>query len=452
MDTVAVFIFSLSFPLLCVLTVFPSAGQAVSGLFPHLSLVFLLSLSGGFFFRKRRQFLFITGIVCLTICCVLYLCSVFHYYGTEDRSEVCAVEGTLIRDSSYGSSGNLVLSLYLEKAQNNYGNTVSVRGSIRAVSKERAVLCAGTKVRLEGSFSGDLFVCSRENGLAVTSKGRLNFIRENLILLMQKRLENCSMGEMLLLGRTGRSEELATLASQCGCMHVLALSGMHLNIIGGGVYRTVKKLTGRKTPARILSIVSALVFLLAAGPGPSLLRSFLFFVLFFLPSDERLAAAFIIQLAFFPWTVFTQGAAYGYISAFALIFLSPYVRQTLRLFLPDAAAGLAGASAAVLLLNAPLQILLTGEWHPAALLAGPFAALVVSLQMSVCLICLAFPLPFFQKLSGHIASFLAQLFTFAGRLPAASWTAFAVFAACIVFAGAASRAVGWQLRRKYIKS
>ena len=452
MDTAAVFFFVLLFPVLCILTVYPSAGQFLNRFYPCFSFMILIALPGGFFFRKLRQCLFITGITLLMTCSVLYLSCLSEYHCALDRDEICVVEGILFRDSAYSSKGSLVLNLYLSSAENTYGNRANARGIVRAVADENAVLCAGTAVRLEGSFSENLFICSRQNGLHVRAKGRLNFIRENLILLMQKRLEGCSMGEMLLLGRTEAYGHLTDLASRCGCMHVLALSGMHLNIMGGSVFRIVKRLTGRKTPARLLSVLAALVFLLAAGPGPSLLRSFLFFVLFFLPPDERLAGAFIIQLAFFPWTVFTPGAAYGYISVAALVFLSPYVRQCLRLVLPDAAARTVGASAAVLLLNAPLQILLSGSWHPGALIAGPVAALVVSFQMFVCLFCIAMPLPFVQALSERVTDLLERIFTVSGSLPACFWAGFAVMAACIAALGLAGVLVGWQLRGKYIES
>lgn len=452
MDTVALFLFSLLFPMLCVLTLFPSAGQALNGSpISFLSLI-VLCLSGGFIFKKRRQFLFITGVLSLLVFTVLYLCRVCQYSSALGDQNICALEGKLIQDSSYSSTGSMVLNLYISDVENTYGNRASARGMVRAVANERAVLCAGTAVRLEGSFSGNLFVCNRQGGLKVTEKAFLNFFRENLILLVQKRLSGCSMGEMLILGRTENYEKLVSLASGCGCMHVLALSGMHMNIVGGGVYRSVRRLTGRKIAARVLSILSALVFLLAAGPRAPLLRSFLFFVLFFLPADERLVCAFVVQLAFFPWSVFTQGAVYGYVSVFALVVLGPYIKQTLRLILPDALAGVLGSSVAVLLLNAPLQILLTGFWYPAAIISGPLAALAVSFQMLLCLFCLAFPVSFTESLSEVSAGLIEKIFTVSSGLGPASWGAFAVMAGSLVFLIVCSRLVGWQLKGKYIES
>lgn len=452
MDTVALLLFSLLFPLLCVLSLFPSAGQVISLLPPLSFAVFILFLSGGFFLKKRRQALFVAAIMSLLVFTLMYLCRVSVYCCALGRENIRVLEGTLIQDTSCSSRGTMVLNLYLSDAENSYGNRASGRGMVRAVADEQAILCAGTRVRLEGSFSQDLFVCSRQNSLQVTGKVFLNFVRENLILLVQKRLSGCSMGEMLILGRTENCEKLVELASGCGCMHVLALSGMHMNIVGGGIYRAVRRLGGRKTPARVLSVLAALVFLFAAGPRAPLVRSFLFFVLFFLPADERLVCAFVIQLALFPWSVFTRGAAYGYVSVFALIVISPYIKQTLRLVLPDKAADIIGSSAAVLLLNAPLQIVLTGVWHPAAVVSGPAAALAVSVQMVLCLFCLAFPVPFVHGLSGKLTVLIEKIFTVSGRFPAASLTGFAIMAAGLGFLMLCSVLVGWQLRGKYIKS
>lgn len=452
MDTAALFLFSLLFPVLCVLTLFPSAGQAFKALPVTIVPLIVLCLSGGFLFKKRRQFLFVAGTMSLLVFTLIYLCRVSEYGCALGNENICVLEGTLIQDTSYSSRGTMVLNLYLSDAENTYGNRASGRGMVRAVAYEHSILCAGTRVRLEGSFSGDLFVCNRKNGLRVTGKAFLNFFRENLIVLVQKRLSGCSMGEMLILGRTENYESLVSLASGCGCMHVLALSGMHMNIVGGGVYRIFKRLTGKKTASRILSVLSALVFLLAAGPRAPLLRSFLFFVLFFLPADERLVCAFVVQLALFPWSVFTRGAVYGYISVFALVVLGPYIKQTLRLIMPDILAGISGSSVAVLLLNAPLQMLLTGFWNPAALVSGPLAALAVSFQMIISLFCLALPLPFVQILSEKITGLVESIFTVSSGFPAASWIAYAVMAACLVFLILCSRLVGWQLRGKYIKS
>ncbi len=402
--------------------------------------------------KKHRQFFFITGILSLLFFSMLYLCRVCLYGCALGEENICALEGTLIQDSSFSSRGTTVLNLYISKAENSYGNRATARGMVRAVANENTILCAGTSVRLEGSFSSDLFVCRRQGGLKVTGKTFLNFFRENLILLVRKRLSGCNMGEMLILGRTENHEDLVSLASGCGCMHVLALSGMHMNIIGGGVYRTVKRLTGKKGAGRVLSVLSALVFLLAAGPGAPLLRSFLFFVLFFLPADERLVCAFVIQLTLFPWSLFSRGAVYGYVSVFALVVLGPYIKQTLRLVLPDILAGITGSSVAVLLLNAPLQILLTGFWYPVALVSGPLAALAVSFQMVLCLFFLAFPLPFAKSLSDANAGLIEKIFTVSSRFPASSWRAFAVMAGALVFLIVCSRLVGWQLRGKYIES
>lgn len=336
-----------------------------------------------------------------------------------EKRWITGVSGRLWLDSSYSKNGNLVLHLAATETENSFSNTASAGGSITAVYRGNMVLCAGSKVHLTGKFSDSLFLC---DSLEVTDKGPLEYIRSHLILLVTKRLSGFRLGSTLILGRLetdSPDQDLIELAKNCGCMHVLALSGMHLGIIGNSVYALVKKITKRKKAARFLSVIASSAFVFVAGPRPSLLRAWLYCLLFFTDYRERNACAYFIQLCLLPFSIFTQGAAYGYVSIAAITTLAPLVSARLKNIMPSFAATALGTSLSVIAFNAPLQILLNGKWYPGAIFAGPVASVLVAIQMTLSLVGLAFPhLAVFQKAATVTSSLLEKLLVRFSGLPA----------------------------------
>ena len=409
--------FSLSFSMVCFLTVIQPAGRTAV-LLPYSVLLFLAALSGGILFKRKERLFTALAALCLIACATAYAGEFNRFRPSLEKRYITGLTGTLWLDSSSGSNGNLVLHLAVSEVENSFGNTTSCGGSITAVYKDDILLCAGSTLHLTGKFSEDLFIC---DSLRVTGKGPLEYIRSHLILLVSKRLSDFRLGRTLVLGRLEKDspdQDLVDLALNCGCMHVLALSGMHLGIIGNTVYAVIKKLTRRARIARFFSVLAASAFLFVAGPRPSLLRAWLYYILFFTDYRERNACAFFLHLSLVPYSIFTQGAAYGYVSIAAIISLAPLVTAGLRNFLPTFIASPLGTSVSVVAYNAPLQMLLNGKWHPSAIIAGPPAALLVAIQMALCLAGLAFPgVLFFQKAAWYTASLLEKLFVLFSSFP-----------------------------------
>ena len=403
--------FSLSFSTVCILTVIQPAGR--TALLPCSVLLFLAALSGGILFKRQAYLCTALAGLCLLFCTVSYARAFIRFDPPFEKRYITSVTGRLWLDSSYSRNGNTVLHLALTEVGNSFGNTASCRGSVTAVSKEDAVFCTGSTLRLTGKFSEDLFLC---DSLEVTEKGPLEYIRSHLILLVTKRLSGFRLGQTLILGRMENDSpdrELLDLALGCGCMHVLALSGMHLSIIGNSVYTLINKLTRRRKAARLLSVVAATAFVFVAGPRPSLLRAWLYYVLFFIDYRERNALAFFIHLSLVPYSIFTQGAAYGYVSIAAITSLAPLVTARLKNYLPSSAASALGTSVSVVVYNAPLQMIINGRWYPCAIIAGPPASVLVGLQMTICLAGLAFPdAVFISRAAQFTSGLLQKLFAF----------------------------------------
>jgi len=403
--------------MVCFLTVIQPAGRTAV-LLPYSVLLFLAALSGGILFKRKERLFTALAALCLIACATAYAGEFNRFRPSLEKRYITGLTGKLWLDSSYSSNGNLVLHLAVSEVENSFGNSTSCGGSVTAVYKKDTLLCTGSTVHLTGKFADDLFIC---DSLQVVEKGPLEYIRSHLILLVSKRLSGFRLGRTLVLGRLEKDspdQDLVDLAQNCGCMHVLALSGMHLGVIGTTVYTAVKKLTRRTRLARFLSVLAASLFVFVAGPRPSLIRAWLFYTLFFIDYRERNACAFFLHLSLVPYSIFTQGAAYGYVSIAAIATLAPLVKAALKNFMPEVLARPLGTSVAVMVYNAPLQMLLNGKWHPGAIIAGPPAAVLVSLQMTLCLGGLAFPgMRFFQQAAGYTSALLEKLFALFSSLP-----------------------------------
>ena len=170
-----------------------------------------------------------------------------------------------------------------------------------------------------------------------------------------------------------------------------------------------------------LAIVSA--FLFVAGPRPSLVRASTLICLCFLPERLRLFAAAVLHLAVFPLSFVDVGSVYGYVSVFALMYFSKYM-QGPRFIV---------SSVAVLLLNAPLQLVLTGIWYPAAVVAGPVASVLACASMFLgFLICCFGHLPLLVRLNSTVCNLMLKTFETASVIPGASLSGYLILCAVCV--------------------
>lgn len=228
---------------------------------------------------------------------------------------------------------------------------------------------------LYGYFSDSMFICSE---IMVLDKPSVCHLRQFLIQLIEKRILGASesqadlLGCALLLGRAEDSSlSVKSLAQMCGCTHILALSGMHLN-----VFASVCTLVfGKKKFGKCLSSIPVTLFVFIAGPRPSLIRSLLMFYFNFLHPEQRLLAAFCVQLLLFPITMINVGAIYGYAAVFALIYLAPYIKELIR---PD--FGIVTSYSATLLI-APVSYVLSAQWHWITIFISPLCSLLITLSM-----------------------------------------------------------------------
>ena len=105
-------------------------------------------------------------------------------------------------------------------------------------------------------------------------------VREYLSLLTDACFDeqDASVMKAMLLGEKGTLDgDLKDLDSQNGIIHILAISGLHLSVIGMGCYRLLKKIRMSKMVNIILSIALMYCYGTMTGMGISMLRAYIMF-------------------------------------------------------------------------------------------------------------------------------------------------------------------------------
>lgn len=358
-------------------------------------------------------------------------------------SQVRRIEGRLVADS-----GPSALDLRLEGCAAADGTRASARGIVRAyIQKERA-LARGTAVALEGRFSlssrGLAFEASRLEVLRPA--GRRARLRLKLADAAAARLGTedggSALAVMLVLGRpTKAGEETRDLARSCGCLHVLALSGLHLGFFSSLARRLLPS-RRRRMPALLLGLLLSAAFVLFIGPRSSLLRAVFCLALGIadrlaglgLAPMERLVLAALLQLGLFPDTLRGVGTAYSYAATAGLLFLGEPLSRSLGAVLPRRLASALGSGAGALVVSAVLSLRLDGFWSPAALALAPAACQVVFWAMAVGFLRLVWPRAEALRKAGNLlCRILHRLFGF--PLAAGGWALAALALAMLTAAG-----------------
>jgi hypothetical protein len=197
---------------------------------------------------------------------------------------------------------------------------------------------------------------------------------------------------------------------------------MHLGIIAG----TCRRLFGRKYLGRVVSSLMVALFVFVAGPRPSLVRAAIAFYLGFLDIRLRSLLVFLLQMVLFPVSMTEVGCCYGYAAVFAIVFLSPYIEALLFQWM-GRLSKLFSATVSVMLLSAPIQMILSGRWYPAAIVASPVAGLLVAISMLLGLLLLLFgKLQPLLWLNDKVYLALENVFTYFGSWQPSKWKGYVV--------------------------
>ncbi len=139
------------------------------------------------------------------------------------------------------------------------------------------------------------------------------------------------LAAMILAEKSGMDEETKDLYTANGIGHILAISGLHLSIIGVGMYKMLRKFTGSFLIGGIAGILFLMLYIWMIGMSVSVLRALLMF-LFRVGADmagrhydspTALAVAAVTTIMWKPLYLYDGGFWLSYGAILAIILILP---------------------------------------------------------------------------------------------------------------------------------
>ncbi|NQT60959.1 MAG: ComEC/Rec2 family competence protein [Bacteroidetes bacterium] len=232
--------------------------------------------------------------------------------------------------------------------------------------------------------------------------------------------EVSELSTALLLGRKEDSANpIIQLFREAGCAHILALSGMHLQVLSGLILCVLRLVMGPKK-SKIVTWLFVIVFVWITGGKPSLIRSMIMFLLI---SNRRkkdlinpdflltsLAYTLALQSLIFPATCSGPGYFLSYSAILGIVVFSGRISIFLPGFLPNTLRSAVSASLAAFTVSSPFLVHYFGEIYPIGIIASIPLTVLVTLYMISSMI-LLMPIP-----STEIFLILRKILTFEYRV------------------------------------
>lgn len=192
-------------------------------------------------------------------------------------------------------------------------------------------------------------------------------------------------------------ESISGIFRRSGLSHILALSGMHLGIIGGAVLWIGGKTGGKRFAVRI-SLLVLIFFLFFAGYSPSLFRACLFslavtavrrigFPVRFLPV---LACVFCIHILIMPADIYSVSFQLSYLATTGIFSAGEFFKEVFNGFIPEKLRSSVSVSLGAQFAVFPVSMSVFGMFAPAGIAAGLLLSFPVSFFLVSGFCCLLF--------------------------------------------------------------
>ena len=280
---------------------------------------------------------------------------------------LCAVEGRIGKMGTLQAKGNVLYNVKTEAGQTE--RNVSGR---QGTSSQDGLPSIGSRVRISGSFSlyteatnigqfdaRNYYAARKIYGqvkkAAIVYTEPPNIIGRGKECLWQLRRhlaesflevygeENGALLAAMLLGeRTFLSEETQSLYKAAGALHVIAVSGLHISLLGLGLYRLLRRIFASQAPAAVISVLCMAAYVFLVGNPPSAVRAFIMFAMGLLagywkrtldtPTALSLSAAIILMGN--PFYIGQSSFLLSFLAILAISVFQPALKECLALINP----------------------------------------------------------------------------------------------------------------------
>jgi len=165
-------------------------------------------------------------------------------------------------------------------------------------------------------------------------------IRQQINVFLRQELGEDDGGliaAMLLGEKSGLNEEDKNLYQRNGISHILAISGLHLMLLGMGVFRVLKMILGGNKQASVISIIIMSIYCVFTGNSISTIRATIMFALSLsagilgrsYDSLSALGLAAIVQLFINPYVLNNSGFLLSFLAVIGVTFVAPRLQELL---------------------------------------------------------------------------------------------------------------------------
>ena len=310
--------------------------------------------------RKRPMCWLAIGF--LLIICVLML-------GRSER-DVSGKDGNLIEGENILLEGTIVAKEYKESIYGGYWQVVLkqvpyLEGKYlcQITGKENPDIKIGQRILVEakyspwesptndGQFDSAKYYIS-QGILGQFKKGKILKVgtdydilqekmwqfRQNMQDILQQQLgerDGGLMGAMLLGIKSELNQEDKSLYQRNGISHILAISGLHLSLLGMGIYKVLLRILPGKKQAAVLCILIMSLYCIFTGNSISTNRATIMFALSLVATilgrsyDSLSALGFtaILQLFTNPYVLNNSGFLLSFLAVIGVTFLSPKLQE-----------------------------------------------------------------------------------------------------------------------------
>ena len=163
-------------------------------------------------------------------------------------------------------------------------------------------------------------------------------VRQKAVKLLEQELgkeDGAVISAMLLGEKSGLDEEQKSLYQRNGISHILAISGLHLTLLGMGVFRVLKVILASHRKASVAAIMIMSLYCVFTGNSISTIRATIMFVLSFIAeilgrsydSLSALGLAAILQLFMNPYVLNNSGFLLSFLAVVGVTFISPGLQE-----------------------------------------------------------------------------------------------------------------------------
>lgn len=274
----------------------------------------------------------------------------------------CTITGKVTMETDRPQGKVLYLTGCMVSFKNNRqcqaGNIILYTSDSRTFLPGNRIEAAGTVIKLSkpsnpGQFNEYIYYKSENidykayaDSIIITDTQASEFrvllqkVRDSLLITYKRLLQDKEAGTLtaIVLGdRYILSEDIKALYQESGISHILAISGLHVTLIGISIYKLLKKVKAGLIPAAIISASIMVLYGIMTGLSVSTHRAIVMFIVMMLAhllgrTYDLLSALSLTALIILlqnPLQIFQAGFLFSFGAVYGIAVLYPVIKKLL---------------------------------------------------------------------------------------------------------------------------